>query len=78
MRPPRKLRSLQDLTALKKAMAESARRVAEARAEAARVQRERDLFALTVGPVQPLRRGVVIPLERPRAEPLPRQRAREH
>lgn len=77
MTPPRKLRSLQDLTALKKAMAESARRVAEARAEAARMQRERDLFALTVGPVQPLRRGVVIPLERPRAEPLPRQRERD-
>lgn len=63
--------------ALKKAMAESVRREAEARAEAARVQRERDLFALTVGWVTPLRRGFVIPFERPRAEPLPRQRERD-
>jgi DNA-nicking Smr family endonuclease len=75
--PPRKLRSLQELTALKKAMAESVRREAETRAEAARVQRERDLFALTVGLVTPLRRGVVIAFDRPRAEPLPRQRERD-
>ena len=75
--PPNKLRSLQDLKSVKKALAESARQQADARAEAARVRRERDLFALTVGPVQPLRRGVVVPLERPRAEPLPRQRERD-
>jgi DNA-nicking Smr family endonuclease len=79
--PPRSVRSLQDLKALKKvlaqAAAEAARRAAEARAEAARVQRERDLFALTVGLVTPLRRGVVVALERPRAEPLPRQRERD-
>ncbi len=78
---PRKVRSLQDLKVLRKALADAAaevaRREVEARAEAARTRRERDLFAHTIGVVTPLRRGVVIALERPRAEPLPRQRERD-
>ncbi|MDL2338332.1 MAG: Smr/MutS family protein [Pseudomonadota bacterium] len=62
---------------LAQAAAEAARREAEARAEAARAHHERELFALTVGLVTPLRRGVVVALERPRAEPLPRQLERD-
>ena len=81
MTPPRSVRSLQDLAALKKSLAkaeaEAARRDAEARAQAAREQRERHLFKHTVGPVQPLRRAASMPLPRPRAEPLPRQRERD-
>lgn len=81
MTPPRPVRSLQDLAGLKKALAkaaaDAARREAEARVEAARALRERHLFAMTVGPVAPLRRGVVTPLQRPRAEPVPRQRERD-
>ncbi len=81
MTPPRKVRSLQDMAALKKtlaqAAAEVARREAEALAEAARTQRERHLFKHTVGPVLPLRREATTPLARPRAEPLPRQRERD-
>ena len=72
-------RSLQDLAALKKTLQERERAAAEAREraaqEAARLQRERNLFALSVGPVMPLRRSH----ERadtglPRALPEPRQR----
>ncbi len=81
MTPLRKVRSLQDMAALKKtlaqAAAEVARREAEALAEAARTQRERHLFEHTVGPVLPLRRAATTPLARPRAEPLPRQRERD-
>ena len=72
------LRSLQDLEAvrrsIRRAAEEAARREAEARAEAARLQRERDLFARSVGPVAPLKRDAVSPLDRPRPQPLPRQR----
>lgn len=72
------LRSLSDLQVVKKALAEraaaAARLAAEARAAAARERRERDLFALTVGPVQPLRCGAIEPVMRSQAEPLPRQR----
>jgi DNA-nicking Smr family endonuclease len=79
--PPRRVRSLQDLATLKKTLAkdaaEAARREAEARAEAARAQRERHLFEHTVGPVLPLRRVAAMPLARPRVEPLPRQRERD-
>ena len=81
MTPPRSVRSLQDLAALKKALAkaaaEAARRDTQARAEAAREQRERHLFAHTIGVVSPLRRVAALPLARPRAEPLPRQRERD-
>ncbi|OYY63867.1 MAG: DNA mismatch repair protein MutS [Burkholderiales bacterium 28-67-8] len=69
---------MSDLQVVKKTLAEraaaAARLAAEARAAAAREQRERDLFALTVGPVQPLRCGATEPVMRSQAEPLPRQR----
>jgi DNA-nicking Smr family endonuclease len=72
------LRSLSDLRIVKKTLADqaaaAARLAAEARAAAARNKRERELFALTVGPVQPLRRGASEPVVRSQAEPLPRQR----
>ncbi len=78
MRPPRPARSLADLQLIRKALAdqaaEAARLAAEARAREAREKRERELFTLTVGPVQPLRRGVTEPLARQRAQPVPRQR----
>ena len=81
MTTPRSVRSLQDLATLKKtlskAAAEAARREAEARAKAAQELRERHLFEHTVGPVLPLRHAVVLPLARPRVEPLPRQRERD-
>ena len=81
MTPPRSARSLQDLAALKKALAkaaaEAARQEAEALVTAAREQRERHLFAHTVGPVSPLRRAATMPLARPPVEPLPRQRERD-
>jgi DNA-nicking Smr family endonuclease len=63
--------------ALQDATAEAARRDAELRERAAREQRERDLFALSVGPVLPLRRRVHSLVERPRPHPLPRQRERD-
>ncbi len=81
MTPPRSARSLQDLAALKKSLAkaaaEAARQEAEALVTAAREQRERHLFAHTVGPVSPLRRVATMPLARPPVEPLPRQRERD-
>ncbi len=78
---PAKVRALADLGAVKKAMAEQRRRAEEAqvqqRNEAARVRRERELFALAVGPVQPLRQhGRALPA-RARPAPEPRQRLRD-
>ncbi|WP_372528441.1 Smr/MutS family protein [Piscinibacter sp.] len=74
-------RSLHDLAALKKALrdaaAEVARHDAQARERAAREQRERDLFAHTVGPVAPLRKTARSPIDRPRPSPTPRQRERD-
>ena len=74
-------RSLHDLAALKKALrdaaAEATRHEAQARERAAREQRERDLFALTVGPVAPLRKKARSPIDRPRPSPIPRQRERD-
>lgn len=73
-------RSLQDLGALKDALEKSAReaaeRLARQRAEEARLQRERNLFALSVGPVERLPdsdRSRQRP-EPPPAEPRQRQR----
>jgi DNA-nicking Smr family endonuclease len=74
-------RSLHDLAALKKALrdaaAEATRLEAQARERAAREQRERDLFAHTVGPVAPLRKTARSPIDRPRPSPTPRQRERD-
>ena len=74
-----KARSLADLAALRRALADARRaeaeRLSHEREAAAREQRERTLFATSVGPVQPLRRAVHEPPRRPRAAPEPRQRA---
>jgi DNA-nicking Smr family endonuclease len=75
--PP--LRSLAELTALKRVLRDRERAAAELAARrrelAAREQRERDLFATSVGPVLPLRRTAAAPVPRPRPPALPRQRA---
>lgn len=66
------------LKVLKRQLDDDARarqqREAQAREEAARQRRERDLFALTVGPVQPLRRAARTVVARPRPQPVPLQR----
>ena len=76
-----KLRSLGDLAALRKEMArraaETARREAEAREEALRERRERELFARSVGKVVPLRAPAQLPPQPPRPRPEPRQRERD-
>ncbi len=75
-----KLNSLAELGALRKAMREAERvaaaAAARAQAEIARAQRERDLFALSVGPVVPLRpvARATLPTPRPSPEPIQRQR----
>jgi DNA-nicking Smr family endonuclease len=75
------IRSLKDLVSLKQALqdaaAEAVRREAEVRERAAREQRERDLFASSVGSVVPLRTRARSLIERPRPTPLPRQRERD-
>lgn len=74
-------RSLQDLAdirrALHEAALETARREAEAREQAAREKRERELFSHTVGPVSPLRGAMRATMNKPRPNPLPRQRERD-
>lgn len=76
-----KVRSLAELAALKKLLAEQRQRAAEAqrqqRLEAARGRRERDLFALAVGPVVPLRPSGRAAPARTRPPPEPRQRQRD-
>jgi len=76
-----RIRSLQDLTALKASLADAAalaaRRDAEALERSARDKRERELFAHTVGPVAPLRQRARAVVERARASPVPRQRERD-
>jgi DNA-nicking Smr family endonuclease len=73
------LRSLDELATLARTMRERERLAAERAAReherAAREQRERNLFALSVGPVAPLRREVALP-PRPPA-PLAQARQRE-
>ena len=73
--------SLKDLKSLKRriedAAQEQARREAEHAAAEARLRRERDLFALSVGPVFPLKRTVRTPVPRPKPEPVPLQRQRD-
>ena len=72
------LRSLQELHGLKRTLREAAehahRLEAEAAERAAREQRERELFAHSVGPVQPIRAAARAASTRARAVPLPRQR----
>ena len=70
--------SLQDLGRLKKALQDAARLAAEqaaaAREKAERVRRERHLFTLSVGAVEPLKKQAVNPLPSARPSPTPRQR----
>jgi DNA-nicking Smr family endonuclease len=70
--------SLQDLGSLKKALQDAARLAAEqagaAREKAERERRERHLFTLSVGHVEPLKKPAVTPLLSPRPPPTPRQR----
>ena len=70
-------KTLQDLGAIRQSLQERARLDAEARERAARERIERDLFALSVGPVLPLRAAARTPIDRPRPGPLPRQRERD-
>jgi DNA-nicking Smr family endonuclease len=76
-----KVRSLADLGALRQAMREAEREAAaaaaRAQAEVARAQRERDLFALSVGPVVRLRPVARATLPPPRPSPEPLQRRRD-
>ena len=76
-----KVRSLAELGALKRALQaaerEAAAAAARAEAELARLRRERDLFALSVGPVVPLRPVTRAPASRARPHPIPRQRERD-
>jgi len=75
------VRGLHELEALKRDLQRTRREAAEQatrqREQAARERRERDLFALSVGPVVPLRRGAVRVTARPAPSPLPRQRERD-
>ena len=75
------LRSLQDLAALRTALAdrrrEAQRRAALEREAAARAERERTLFERSVGPVHRLADRGLADVERPRPAPLPRQRERD-
>jgi len=76
-----RVRSLGELAALKRLLQEQRREAAEqaarAREQALREQRERELFATSVGPVLPLRRAAAAVLRRPRPPALPRQRERD-
>jgi DNA-nicking Smr family endonuclease len=72
-------RSLQELGTLRDALARQAREAAEraAREAAARAaaERARRAFAEAVGPVHPVLVAPVADVQRPRPEPIPRQRA---
>jgi len=76
-----KARSLAELGPLKKAMQRATREQAEAEARErerlAREAAERNLFALSVGPVQPLRKLAHSAVPRPRPRAVPRQRLKD-
>jgi DNA-nicking Smr family endonuclease len=77
-----KVRGLHELEALKRnlqrARREAEEQAAREREQAARARRERDLFALSVGPVVALRRpSVAAPARRSPVSPVPRQRERD-
>lgn len=79
--PAMKVRGLHELDTLKRdlqrARREAAEQATQEREQAARERRERDLFALSVGPVVPLRRSAVRAPGRPAPSPRPRQRERD-
>ena len=75
-------RSLGELAPLRQALAEAEqlrqRQAAQLRERRAREEHERQLFARSVGPVQPLRRHAAPPPQRlPRPAAIPRQRQRD-
>ena len=76
-----KARALDELGPLKRALQEAAREAAEHKAReqerAARETRERNLFALSVGEVAPLKKHARAPSSTPRPAPIPRQRLRD-
>jgi DNA-nicking Smr family endonuclease len=76
-----KARSLAELAAFKKAMQRAQREAAEAEAREherlARESAERNLFALSVGPVQALRKLAHGAAPRPRPRAIPRQRIKD-
>ncbi|HKX41068.1 MAG TPA: Smr/MutS family protein [Burkholderiaceae bacterium] len=82
MKPPSvKAHGLHALEALKRDLQRARREVAEEaarqREQAARERRERELFALTVGPVVPLHRGSAQAVAQAGPHPVPRQRERD-
>jgi DNA-nicking Smr family endonuclease len=76
-----KARSLAELAALKAALLQAQRdaaaQAARACERAARAKQERELFATTVGQVQPLRKAAAPVVPRARPTPVPRQRQRD-
>ena len=76
-----KARALNELGPLKRALQEAAREAAERLAReqesAAREARERNLFALSVGEVAPLKKQARAPSSTARPAPIPRQRLRD-
>lgn len=76
-----KASSLQDLGPLRRALADAARARAELaareREQAVRLRRERDMFALAVGEVLPLRKPAMMAPHRTPPSPEPRQRQRD-
>ena len=70
-------RSLQELAAIQRELRERAADTARREAQAQQQRREQDLFALTVGPVVPLRQAPSAVPTRPRPLPIPRQRERD-
>ena len=75
---PAPVKDLKDLKALKRTLEQAAREAAEreaaARAAEAAAQREREIFALTVGPVTPLKQPPRATLVKPKPLPVPAQR----
>ena len=80
-RKPARLDGLHDLAALKRRLEAAAREhaafEAAERAREAALQRERELFARTVGPVVPLKAAPRAATARPKPAPLPLQRRRD-
>ena len=76
-----KARSLDELGPLRQALQDAAREAAERavreRERLAREAHERNLFALSVGAVAPLRKHAAAPAGTPRPAPIPRQRQRD-
>ncbi len=76
-----KARALDELGPLKRALQEAAREAAESAAREherqAREARERNLFALSVGEVAPLKKPARAPSSTSRPAPIPRQRLRD-